>query len=91
MKKAILIVTLFFFLSQLGIALNAAFGADRTNVAFKTIRIGQDLRMVVIYADKDGLHFHYFTEPRAGEGPRFLGEEIFKNGAKVFDSYTEND
>ena len=59
--------------------------------AFQTIRIGQDLRMVTIYADKDGLHFQYFTEPRAGEGSKFLGEEIFKKGEKVFDSYREND
>jgi len=91
MKKAILIVTLFFIFSIAGIAINAAFGADLTNVAYKTFRIGQDLRMVITYADKDGLHFQYFTEPRAGEGPRFLGEEIFKNGAKIFDSYKEND
>lgn len=88
MKRAILIVTLFFFLSILGIAVNAAFGAD---VAFKSIRIGQDLRMVATFVDRDGLHFQYFTEPRAGEGPMFLGEEIFKNGEKVFDSYKEND
>lgn len=91
MKKAILIVTLFFFFSMAGIAINAAIGKDLMNVTYKTFLIGQNLRMVVTYADKDGLHFQYFTEPRAGEGPMFLGEEIFKNGEKTFDSYREND
>lgn len=91
MRKAILIVTLFYFFSMTGIALDAAFGAETINVAFKSILIGQNLRMVAIFADKDGVHFQYFTEPRAGEGPKLLGEEIFKNGAKVFDNYREND
>jgi hypothetical protein len=91
MKKAILIVVLFFFFSIAGIALNAAFGAELMNVTYKTFRIGQSLRMVIIYADKEGLHFQYFTEPRTGEGPKPLGEEIFKNGEKIFDSYKEND
>jgi hypothetical protein len=91
MRKAILIITLFYFFSMTGIAINAAFGADLTNVTFKSIRIGQELRMVAIFADRDGLHFQYFTEPRAGEGPKLLGEEIFKNGEKIFDSYKEND
>jgi len=91
MRKAILIFTLFYFFSMAGIALDAAFGADLTNATFKSILIGQNLRMVAIFADKDGLHFLYFTEPRAGEGPKFLGEEIFKWGEKVFDSYKEND
>jgi hypothetical protein len=91
MRKAILIIALFFFFSIPAIALKAAFGADVTNVAYKSIRIGQDLRAVAIYADKDGLHFQYFTEPRAGESARYLGEEIFKNGVKVFDSYVDND
>lgn len=57
----------------------------------QTIRIGQNLRMVVRFVDKDGLHLQYFIEPRAGEGPKLLGEEIFKNGEKVFDNYREND
>lgn len=57
----------------------------------KTIRVGQDLRMVIIFYDKDGIHMQYFTEPRAGEAPKLLGEEIFKRGEKVFDNYTEND
>lgn len=91
MKKAILIVTLFYLFSMLGIAADAVFGADSTPVTYKSILIGQNLRMVVTYADKDGLHFQYFTEPRAGEGPKFLGEEIFKNGQKILDTYKEND
>ncbi len=66
-------------------------GFGQVAPAIRTIRVGQDLRMVTIYADKDGLHFQYFTEPRAGEGPKLLGEEIFKNGEKVSDSYREND
>ena len=35
MRKAILIVTLFYFFSMAGIAINAAFGADLTNVTIK--------------------------------------------------------
>jgi len=35
MKKAIFIVTLFYFFSMVGIALDAAFGADLTNVTYK--------------------------------------------------------
>lgn len=69
----------------------AAAAFAQVSPAIRTIRIGQDLRMVTMYADKDGLHFQYFTEPRAGEGPRLLGEEIFKNGVKIFDSFKEND
>ena len=65
--------------------------ANADQLTYKTIRIGQDLRMVATFVDKDGLHFQYFTEPRAGEGPKFLGEEIFKKGEKTFDSYREND
>jgi hypothetical protein len=86
MKKAFLIVALFFFLLGMGI-----FHCEAQTVTYKTLLIGQNLRMVATYADKDGLHFQYFTEPRAGEGPKFLGEEIFKNGEKTFDTYREND
>jgi predicted permease len=57
----------------------------------RSVRIGQNLRMVVIFSNMEGLHMQYFTEPRAGEGPKFLGEEIFKNGEKTFDNYREND
>jgi len=57
----------------------------------RTIRVGMDLRMVVIVTDNEGTHFQYFTEPRAGEAPKLKGEEIFKDGQKVFDNYREND
>ena len=83
MKRAILIGAACF--------LRSGVGAFAQTVVYKSIRIGQDLRMVATFVDKDGLHFQYFTEPRAGEGPRFLGEEIFKNGEKTFDTYREND
>ncbi len=77
------------------ILLSILFGAitawAQTAPAIRTIRIGQNLRMVMMFADRDGLHFQYFTEPRAGEGPQFLGEEIIKNGEKVVDSFKEND
>ena len=84
MKKAIIIIAAFLVLLALGIGPVYA-------QQIQTIRVGQDLRMVVRFVDKDGLHLQYFTEPRAGEGPKLLGEEIFKNGEKVFDNYREND
>ncbi len=56
-----------------------------------TFRVGMELRMVQIYADEQGLHHVYFTEPNSGKAPILLGEEIFKNGQKVFDNYKEND
>ncbi len=60
-------------------------------VMIQTIRVGQELRMVQIYADEKGLHHVYFTEPGSGKSPILLGEEIFKNGQKIFDNYREND
>ena len=84
MKKAIIIIGVIFVLSMLGVP-------ESKSQHIQTIRIGQDLRMVVRFVDKDGLHFQYFTEPRAGEGSKLLGEEIFKNGEKTFDNYREND
>lgn len=60
-------------------------------VTIHTIRVGMELRMVQIYADEQGLHHVYFTEPGSGKSPILLGEEIFKNGQKIFDSYKEND
>ena len=60
-------------------------------VTIRTIRVGLELRMLHIYHDEQGLHHLYFIEPRAGEAPTLLGEEIFKDGQKVFDSYKEND
>jgi len=56
-----------------------------------TIMVGQNLREVYTYNDYQGLHHVYFTVARAGETPICLGEEIFKNGEKVFDNYKEND
>lgn len=40
-----------------------------------------------MYNDEQGLHHVYFTEPRAGEGPKYLGERIFKNGQIILDTY----
>lgn len=60
-------------------------------IMVSTILVGQNLRMVQTFVDQEGLHMMYFTEPRAGETPRFLGEEIFRHGEKVFDNYKEND
>lgn len=56
-----------------------------------TIMVGQNLREVQTYNDDKGLHHIYFTIARAGETSKCLGEEIFKNGQKVFDNYKEND
>jgi hypothetical protein len=53
--------------------------------------VGQNLREVQTYNDDKGLHHIYFTIARAGETSKCLGEEIFKNGQKVFDNYKEND
>lgn len=59
--------------------------------AIMTISVGQNLRMVMTWTDREGHHMQYFTEPRAGEAPKILGEEIFRNGEKIFDNYREND
>lgn len=59
-------------------------------VMIRTIMIGQNLRMVHIYADEQGLHHVYFTEPRAGDEPKFLGERIYKDGQIVLDTYKGN-
>ncbi len=56
-------------------------------VAIRTIQINGNLRMVHIYNDRDGLHHVYFTEPRAGEAPKYLGERIYKDGQIVLDTY----
>jgi hypothetical protein len=56
-------------------------------VTIRTIMINGNLRMVHIYADEQGLHHVYFTEPRAGEQPKFLGERIFKDGQIILDTY----
>jgi len=57
----------------------------------QSVRVNQRLRMVIISTDQQGTHFKYFTEPGNGEASKFLGEEIFKDGEKVFDNYKEND
>ncbi len=85
MKRTVLF--LIFGLIAVVIGLGIAYSAEQV----KTIRVGQELRMVVIFSDREGTHFQYFTEPGSGQGPKILGEEIFKNGEKIFDSYTEND
>ncbi len=43
-------------------------------VIIQTVRIGTALRMIQIYADEQGLHHVYFTEPGAGKSPVLLGE-----------------
>ncbi len=84
MKKIILsVIFILFLIGQVSVSL----GIDQ----IKTIRVGQELRMILIFSDLGGTHFQYFTEPGAGKTPKILGEEIFKNGEKVFDSYSEND
>jgi len=62
-----------------------------TFVTMRTILMDQNLRSLQIYSDEQGLHHVYFTEPRAGETLVCLGEEIFRNGEKIFDNYKEND
>ncbi len=57
----------------------------------RTVRVGMDLRMVETYIDQKGVHHVYYTEPGNGKEAVFLGEEIFKDGQKVFDNYKEND
>ena len=57
----------------------------------RTVRVGMDLRMVETYSDEKGIHHVYFTEPGNGREAVFLGEEIFKDGQKVLDTYREND
>ena len=89
MKKAILIVTLFYFFSILGIAVNALGQNQSTPSApiKKAVYVDGRSRTAIIFTDKDGLHIQYFTD----NSMQFLGEEIFKNGEKTFDSYKEND
>jgi hypothetical protein len=57
-------------------------------ITIRTVRIGQDLRMVVIFTDEKGVHWQYYTER---DPHLILGEEIFMLGEKIFDNYTEND
>jgi len=44
-------------------------------------------RTAIYFVDEKGLHTLYFTD----NSNQFLGEEIFKNGEKIFDTYKEND
>ena len=88
MKRALL----YLFLGILAVTIGWGMArGEQSAPAVKTILVGQNLRMVVIFAAADGVHFQYFTEPRAGEVPKPKGEEIFKDGQKISDSYREND
>jgi hypothetical protein len=84
MKKAILIVMLFFFLSILGIPINAAFGTDHY------VSVGGQSRIVKVWYDKEGYqHLEYFKDDSARI--ILLGEEIFdRDDVKVYDNYIEN-
>jgi len=59
-------------------------------VTIRTIMINGNLRMVHIFNDNQGLHHVYFTEPRAGEEPKYLGERIYKDGQIILDTYRGN-
>lgn len=84
MRKAILIVTLFYLFSIAAIAADAAFGADHY------VSVGGQSRIVKVWFDKEGYqHLEYFKDDSARI--IFLGEEIFdRDDVKVYDSYIEN-
>ena len=54
----------------------------------KHIYVDGKSRTAIIFSDEKGnLHIQYFTDGSM----QFLGEEIFKEGQKIMDSYREND
>ncbi len=73
------------------IGLGISYSAEQGSPMTKTALIGMNLRTIIIFVDQEGTHFQYFTQSGSGQTSKILGEEIFKNGEKVFDSYREND
>ncbi len=73
------------------IVLIFAAAAFSETVIIRSVRVGQNLRVVMIFVDSEGLHHQYYTEAGNGETYKLLGEEIFRKGEKVFDSFREND
>jgi len=54
----------------------------------KHVYVDGKSRTAIIFSDeKGGLHIQYFTDGSM----QFLGEEIFKDGQKILDTYKEND
>jgi len=54
----------------------------------KAVYVDGKSRTAIIFSDEKGnLHIQYFTDGSM----QFLGEEIFKDGQKVMDTYKEND
>ena len=54
----------------------------------KHVYVDGKSRTAIIFSDEKGqLHIQYFTDGSM----QFLGEEIFKEGQKILDTYKEND
>jgi hypothetical protein len=49
--------------------------------------IGQNLRVIYTYVDGKEIRQVYFSEPRAGEDSKYLGERIWRDGELILDSY----
>jgi hypothetical protein len=62
---------------------------DSANVMKKAVTVDGKTRTAIMWVDQDGLHIQYFSDD--SHGMILLGEEVFKDGQKVFDNYREND
>ncbi len=63
------------------------------NVRIQTFHIRVDLkpRILVIRNEGEYQYLRYFANSSFEPRMQFLGEEVFQNGAKIVDTYKEND
>jgi len=89
--EKVLILILILMLGAVGIA----FAQQRIdlNVRYREYRIRVDLkpRILIIQEDGEYLYMRYFANSAFETRMQFLGEEIYRDGKKISDTFSEND